>query len=259
VVEIVMTIRKYPPTVTGLCRSIWALEYVATRNGHRTLVRRLLWPLFVLPFLLIALLLPVPASAGPVVFTDRAAFDAAVGPTTLFSEFHLEHVPLTYDFAANFAGLAYQQEGFEIEWGDTLGINGLHTESRAAGLYLPAHQPIVALGFDLLDSWTYAIPASPVDPPGPRTTTDAVFRFETAGGVLSSTLVAPGSFFGVLLYDDAFAWLTIATPQPDCFCRSGLTIDNLAVAGPQPVSEAATVALLGLGLCVVGGARRWRR
>jgi len=200
------------------------------------------------------------AQAAPVLFDDRAAFDAAVGPHTTFSEFALEHVPDSLDFAADFNGLRLQREGFEINWGDTLSVNGTHTEGRAAGLFLPAASQISAIGFDLIGAWTQTGPVDIFGEPPARVPTDVFFVYTTTGGATGSTRVTGGGFAGVLLLDDAFAWAAIQTGQPGCICQSGFVLDNLSVISttPQSVPESSTVLLFGMGLTGVLMTRRRR-
>jgi len=209
----------------------------------------------------VLLLFSSAASAAPVLFDNRAAFDAAVGAHQLFTEFPLEKTrDSTYDVAGVFGAVTIRQEAFELNWGETLGPNGLHSDGHFGSSYLGVGitSPLRAIGFDLLtaggSTLTSFDPVTGLLTLAQPVPTTFRFGFTTLNGVTQYVSAEPGTFVGALLYDDAFQWVSL-TNRADCYCYSSFAIDNLAVAA---VPEPTTAILLGLGLLGIAAARRRR-
>ena len=209
----------------------------------------------------VLLLFSSAASAAPILFDNRDAFNAAVGEYQLFTDFPLEKTrDSSYDFAGVFGPLTIRQEGFELNWGETIGPNGLHSDGHFGTSYLGVgvSSPIRAIGFDLVSAGGSTVmswdPTTGLVSPRLSVPTTFTFGFTTIGGEHLGITASPGSFVGALLYDDAFEWLSL-TNQANCFCQSSFAIDNLSVAA---VPEPPTAILLGLGLLGIAAARRRR-
>jgi hypothetical protein len=199
--------------------------------------------------------------AAPVLFDNRADFNAAVGAHLLFTDFPLQHVPPTFDFTGNFGGFVVRQEGFELNWGAAIGPNGFHTEGQGGQAHLGVvlDRPLRAIGFDLLSATAATSPSYipgvfPLPTPE-RVPTDLLFAFSTLAGEQGGRSVAPGTFFGALLYDDAFDFVSLRT-SAGCLCSTAFSIDNLAV---QAVPEPSTMLLLSAGLMGLVMVRQFRR
>ena len=199
------------------------------------------------------------AYAAPVLFDTREAFNAAIGEHALFTDFNLTHVPFTLDFEGDFGGLYLRKEVFELTMGATLGPNGVHSEGQGAGMGFTTSQPVRAIGFDVVSAFEATGPM--FDPQNPFVRPDFVptnvrFGFLTQTGERQERFVAPGSFVGALLYDDAFQFVSLTSRAQCVLCASGFLIDNLAV---QAVPEPATVVLVSAGLVGVLMLRQFRR
>lgn len=196
---------------------------------------------------LIALLsLGSPAVAAPVLFDDRSLFDAAVGPHDLFTDFSVHYMGGSA-MGGDFSGVEFVHDVQVITWGSTLGVNGTFAEGNGGSRSLVAYitDPINAIGFDLISAWAETLSGTS----GP---TNLMMSFLTVSGDRVSRSVAPGSFAGALLFDDAFSVVELST-YAGCLCHTGFTIDNLAVhsGGTKPpvgVPEPSSIALLGIGL-----------
>jgi PEP-CTERM motif len=211
-----------------------------------------------LAFVVCAAIASHKAEASAILLTDdRGQFDAALGGKyQTFTDFPLTHVPYTYDFTGNFGGLQIRQEGLELNWGESLGVNGLHSDGHSGtmGLWTTITQPVTAIGFDVLSSWSRT-PAEPYswNDPAPN---DLLFSFATVSGREGTWRASAGEFAGVILYNDAFAWVSLMTAPMNCICLAGFTIDNLAV---QSVPEPSSALLLFTGVSALLVARRRRR
>ena len=140
------------------------------------------------------------AEASAILFTDRAQFNAALnGDYQLFTEFPITDFSLINVLVAsgNYGGLLFAGDPFNtIQFGASLSS---YPRPDSGGALAPfaLTRPVTAIGFDLVASNVY-FPSSygsfgfssPV-------TTDALFRFETANGLLVQTTLAPATFFGV--------------------------------------------------------------
>jgi len=203
------------------------------------------------------------AYAAPVLFDNRADFDAAVGAHQLFTDFAVTHIPGTFDLGGNFGGLGFSREGTDFFFGSTLGVVGQFAEGNGGRVSLTAAitSPVRAVGFDVLFAAAATGPSSGVvdgqfqllNPAIVPTT--LTFAFETLAGEQRALSVAPGSFIGALLYDDSFSRLSMGT-DAGCLCGTSFAIDNLAV---QAVPEPSTTVLLSTGLAGLLMLRQFRR
>jgi PEP-CTERM motif-containing protein len=175
------------------------------------------------------------ASAAPIVYTDRSAFDLAAQPDAHitfdadFSDCHFDSFTCSHTFDG-LLNVAYDFAGVGL-LGDSIALGPWNGQTSGASFL----QPVTAFGFDLVSVQT---------PGGPH---PADFHF----GGLTLPIDALGAglplFFGVILDQpvtsiNAFATVSYATPQGNL---AAFTIRDLSV---RTVPEPATVLLLGAGL-----------
>ena len=142
------------------------------------------------------------AQAAPVLFDNRADFDAAVGAHALFTDFAVTHIPGTFDFEGNFGGLGFSREGTDFYFGSTLGVVGQFADGNAGSVGLLASittPTITAVGFDVLTALIGTGPRFGSGPNGeliflnPAVVPSTLsVSFETATGDRGVRAVAPG-------------------------------------------------------------------
>ena len=186
-----------------------------------------------LPLALLGVLAASPANAGPILFTDRAAFEAAVSDPLTLETFD-ERPPCTVNSAyvqtchyddvlqirEDFSGIAVGTQGQQL----TLGMFLTGVPS------LTALQPFTAFGLDI----TPLVPLVPGG--GPAAAMAAVTIY---GLPLTLTLSQP-QFIGLLFPDLQPAGVSLIsvnsvhTATANGFSRAA--IDNVAIAVPEPAS-----------------------
>lgn len=186
--------------------------------------------------------------AGPITFSDRAAFEAAVGDFTL-SDFNdpsqhpcaMNMDPSSYLCTGDYGGLTWRGDYANA------GIWGGEFSFRIdASSTLTPTERIRAFGFDVVGGDF-------------ETMGDMGFSYRLGGGHEISLILAQHSFFGVLFdpRDELLSLNFFAPPGTRLGSWPAVTIDNLAVA-TTTVPEPTTLLLFGLGLTAAMMRRRRR-
>lgn len=196
-------------------------------------------------FLIFTAVLTVHAMAAPLVFTDRAAFNAAVGSTTL----------ITFDSPVTLSTNATVFPDLEGFVGNDLHLfadnSGAFAVNRVpgsivlggsnGGVYVNTINPVIAFGLD----------ASPLGPSG----SDGGGPYP---GFSELNIAAPEAslFHGLDLTTPQFVGFLFDTPTTvrlSGWFSSFVAIDNVAI---KTVPEPGSLLLLGAGLVGLAGLRR---
>ena len=185
--------------------------------------------------------------AGPVVFTDRTAFNAAAQPN-MFEDFS---APVQCHFVNSFCDLTYSGLTFSYDIADLPGIPIVTPQAIDFLNVGPdfavsvKFSPLTALGFDVM-------------PLGNEFGLKVTPRIRQLDGTEAfgdaMTLLSPG-FFGFYVNDGTvLTGLGLAPNQP---ASTLVAIDNLAASVPVP--EPATLLLFGAGASALLAGRRHRK
>jgi len=192
------------------------------------------------------------AEASAILFTDRDAFNAAVGEHQLFTEFPLNIIlpaPISI-FGGNYGGVVMVQDIQDINIGDVIGVSGTNSAfSSGYGLMMGVTKPLTAIGFDLVSATRFEGPSLI----GPSVPNDVRFSFGTHNGFNITTQLSAPSFFGALLVDDVFTGLSLTTVAPDCVCATNYAIDIWPCRRSQSQPRPCSCSLVQRCSCGVAG------
>lgn len=192
--------------------------------------------------LILFVLLCAPASAEPVIFLDRDAFNLAAEPNRSIP-FDADVSDCVFDPSSStcnhtFDGLlsvSYDIAGIGL-LGDALGL-GFFAGQSSAHSFL---EPVTAIGFDLVG----------IQSPLPQ---DVIFSFAGLTIQYTSGPLSSPQFFGVI-FDTPQTFIPASANGAVNPLPLGFVIENLAVT---TVPEPATLVLFGTAVSVVVGSRRF--
>lgn len=204
-----------------------------------------------------ALVATGPAQAAEVVFTDRAAFDAAAGPLTVidFDEVDTSPEQFAYFETLTLSGVTFTSKAGEAYVMSPFYFQGIPYPDANTLMMFYAEPDIIEISFAPTRSFGFDFQhLSPPDrnPTGPfRIALSNGATFEAASPY-SFALLEPMSFFGVIS-DTPFSSVTLSMPD---FGAYNVT-DNVRV-GAAVVPEPGAWGLMILGFAACGGVLRRR-
>lgn len=173
-----------------------------------------------------------PATASAIFFTDRAAFDAVVGPTTLLT---FDTLP---DPILNPGHWEWHFDGSFVVGSDTtMGINSI------PGTVCFCNVPNGVGGATLDPVWAVGLDITPLAPKTPVSTSEGMY------------ILSEPQFLGFLYSDPShFTIQNVFTLLSDGLGWSSFTIDNVAI---KTVPEQSSIVLVVIGVAALVG-WRWK-